>query len=91
MHDGVFFINCIFSKEAWATLKAQVEEKEMKLCDMTHYRLAVENFKLQVRKVKFSQQVFTSYGSLEVRLLVTKAEVTERSVSQNRPPQQANR
>ena len=52
----------------------------MKLSDMQMYRLAIENFKLQVRKVKSSQQIFTSYGTLEVRLLITKAEITERRV-----------
>lgn len=77
VHDGFFFLNVAFSKEAWATLKQQVSDKKMKLSDMPMYRLAIENFKLQLRKVKASQQIFTSYGTLEVRLLITKAEITE--------------
>ena len=52
----------------------------MKLCDMSLYRLAIENFQLQTRKVKSSQQIFTSYGTLEVRLIINKAEITERRV-----------
>lgn len=55
----------------------------MNLCEMAMYRLAIENFKLQVRKVKPSQQIFTSYGTLEVRLIINKAELTERRVGSN--------
>ena len=73
--------------DAWKSLKEQVAEKSMKLSDMAMYRIAIENFKLQVRKVKASQQIFTSYGALEVRLLVTKAEITERKIS---TPKQMN-
>ena len=80
IHDGYYFINCAFSKEAWDDLYKQVSEKQMKLSDMPMYRLGIENFKLQVRKVKHSQQIFTSYGTLEVRILVQKAEITERRV-----------
>lgn len=44
VHDGYYFLNCAFSKEGWASLKKQVGEKEMKLSDMSLYRLAIENF-----------------------------------------------
>lgn len=54
VHDGHFFVNCVFSKEAWASLKKQVKENEKQLSDMTLYRLAIENYKLQTRKVKHS-------------------------------------
>ena len=54
IHDGYYFINCAFSKEAWDDLYKQVSEKQMKLSDMPMYRLGIENFKLQVRKVKHS-------------------------------------
>ena len=52
----------------------------MKLCDMLMYRLGVSKFKLQLRKVKSSQQIFTSYGMLEVRLIISDAEITESRV-----------
>jgi len=42
----------------------------MKLCDMVRYRLSFDKIKLQIRKVE-SQQVFTSYGTIEVRLIVS--------------------
>ena len=46
MHDGHYFINSVFSKEAWEAIHKQVSEKDMKLSDMPMYRLAIENFKL---------------------------------------------
>ena len=52
----------------------------MKLCDMLMYRLGVSKFKLQLRKVKSPQQIFTSYGMLEVRLIISDAEITESRV-----------
>lgn len=69
-HDGFFFINVGFEQQSWQDLQTYLSKEQMKLCDMIRYRLSFDKIKLHIRKVD-SRQVFTSYGTLEVRLVVS--------------------
>lgn len=42
VHDGHFFMSLVFTKEAWKSIRAEVEIEKMDLCDMVHHRLAIK-------------------------------------------------
>jgi hypothetical protein len=66
--DGYFFVQAYFTKEAVAEYKAKFGNVNI---TELHDRVVVLNsWTLEMRKVN-SAEVFTSYGNLEIRLIVT--------------------
>lgn len=81
-HDGHFFCSLVFTKEAWKTIREEVKEESLDLCDMVHHRLAITKLQIQLRKVESTNKIFTSYATLEIRLIAHKASVVPRSGEQ---------
>lgn len=75
-HDGHFFVSVVFTNECWTKLRELVQREKLNLSDMIHYRLLISKFQFQLRKVRQQQQIFTSYATLEVRLIVHSSTVT---------------
>ena len=56
------------------------------MCDMLHARLAITKLQMQLRKVESTQKVFTSYATLEIRLVIHETVVVQTTnVSGPRP------
>lgn len=65
--DGYFFVQAYFTKEAVAEFKSKFGN--VNITDL-HDRVVVLNtWSLEIRRVN-SNEVFTSYGNLEIRLVV---------------------
>ena len=66
--DGYFFIQTYFTKEAIAEYKAKFGN--LNITDLHDRVIVLNSWTLEFRKVN-SVEVFTSYGNLEIRLIVT--------------------
>jgi hypothetical protein len=66
--DGYFFVQAYFTKEAVAEYKAKFGN--VNITDLHDRVVVLNSWSLEIRKVN-SAEVFTSYGNLEIRLIVT--------------------
>lgn len=66
--DGFFFIQAYFTKEAVAEFKSKFGN--VNITDLHDKVVVLNNWTLEIRRVN-SADVFTSYGNLEIRLIVT--------------------
>lgn len=65
--DGYFFVQAYFTKEAVAEYKAKFGN--VNITDLHDRVIVLNSWTLEIRKVN-SAEVFTSYGNLEIRLIV---------------------
>ena len=66
--DGYFFVQAYFTKEAVAEYKAKFGN--VNITDLHDRVVVLNSWSLEIRKVN-SAEVFTSYGNLEIRLIVS--------------------
>jgi len=76
LNDHHYFIGAALTTELWSRIKASgvLEKNFSKFCDLRQVRIKVARFKLQLRQVN-SKEVFTSFGSLELRLVIEDCEI----------------
>ena len=60
-HDTHFYVNIGFEEDTWSGLSKTLEQEKMKLCEMPHYRLLINKFKLQLRDIGVAK-IFTSHA-----------------------------
>jgi hypothetical protein len=65
--DGYFFVQAYFTKEAVAEFKSKFGN--VNITDLHDKVIVLNNWSLEMRRVN-SAEVFTSYGNLEIRLVV---------------------
>jgi hypothetical protein len=65
--DGYFFVQAYFTKDAVADFRSKFNN--MNITDLHDRVVILNNWSLEIRKVN-SQENFTSYGNLEIRLIV---------------------
>lgn len=65
--DGYFFVQAYFTKEAVAEFKAKFNN--VNITDLHDRVIVLNSWSLEIRKVN-SAETFTSYGNLEIRLVV---------------------
>lgn len=75
--DGFFFIQAYFTKEAVAEFKSKFGN--VNITDLHDKVVVLNNWSLEIRRVN-SADIFTSYGNLEIRLIVNsfKANLNEK-------------
>lgn len=70
--DGYFFVQAYFTKDAVADFKSKFGN--VNITDLHDRVIVINSWTLEMRKVN-SAEVFTSYGNLEIRLIVTSFKV----------------
>jgi hypothetical protein len=70
--DGYFFVQAYFTKEAVADFKSKFGN--VNITELHDRVIVINSWSLEMRRVN-SAEVFTSYGNLEIRLVVTSFKV----------------
>lgn len=78
-------MGAVLTKELWEKLKGKYfcSKDSNKFCDLKNVRLKIKKFQLHMRQVN-SKDVFTSFGSLEVRLVIHECDVMLSEMNQKR-------
>ncbi len=74
--DNHYFMGAVLTKDLWERLKSKYfgQKDSNKFCDLKNVRLKIKKFQLHIRQVN-SKEVFTSFGSLEVRLVIHDCDI----------------
>lgn len=67
MTDGFFFVPCYFTRKAIDDFKAKFTN--INITDLKKQVIVITSWDLEINKVN-SADVFTSYGGIEVKLIV---------------------
>ena len=65
--DGFFYIPCYFTKKAFDDFKAKFPS--MNVTDLKMHVIVITSWDLEIKRVD-SNDVFTSYGGIEIKLIV---------------------